>query len=168
MKNLAAAAFVASSRGAFSPTSTCTSSKSTSACMRMQHHADVPAAIHVASDAIAQSRANTAALSNIFFSGDASGPMISGIREFLVPSAFAAADKPKPPTNQEVTLLREALGAFYGERDYQKAEELLTKAIDAWQRQPPDERAALYRVRGDSLLVSESRNDAYMNITQSR
>ncbi len=83
-----------------------------------------------------------------------------GIREFLIPSANAIdTTKPKPPTNDEIKLLREALGAIYGERNPEKAVELLTKAITAWERQAPDERAALYRVRGDcymELLNAES------------
>ena len=77
----------------------------------------------------------------------------AGIREFLVPSAFAADNAaPKPPTNAEVKLLQDALGAVYGERNPEKGVELLSQAITAWERQNPDEKAALYRVRGDSYL----------------
>ena len=60
---------------------------------------------------------------------------------------------PSPPTNAEVKLLREAFGAFYGELNPEKAETLLSEAILAWERQPPDEKAALYRVRGDCYMV---------------
>lgn len=76
-----------------------------------------------------------------------------GIRDFLVPPAFAAESKPKPPSNDEIKLLREALGTLYGERNPDKALELLTKAVASWERQAPDERAALFRVRGDCYMV---------------
>lgn len=79
-------------------------------------------------------------------------PLMNGIRDFLIPPAYAADGKPKPPTNDEIKLLREALGALYGERNPEKAVELITKAISAWERQAPDERAALYRVRGDCYM----------------
>jgi len=72
-----------------------------------------------------------------------------GIREWLIPSAYAAEVAPKPPTVDEVKLLRDAFEVLYGQRDPAKAEDLLNKAIAAWERQPPDERAGLYRVRGD-------------------
>lgn len=67
-----------------------------------------------------------------------------------VPSS--SSSQPSPPTKEEIKLLREALGAIYGERNPEKASELLTQAIAAWERQPPDERAALYRVRGDCFM----------------
>ena len=58
-----------------------------------------------------------------------------------------------PPTAEEISLLREALAAFYGQpRDSNLALAKLDEALVAWQRQPPDERAALYRVRGDVHL----------------
>lgn len=77
------------------------------------------------------------------------------IQEWIgVPSAFAADTTIAPPTQSEVTLLREALASFYGvDRDLDKSEQLLTQAINAWQRQPPDEKAALYRVRGDCYMA---------------
>jgi hypothetical protein len=67
-----------------------------------------------------------------------------------------------PPTKQEVALLREAFAAFYGttDRDPTKALDLLSQALDAWQRQPADERAGLYRVRGDCYMALERPNDA--------
>ena len=80
--------------------------------------------------------------------------ILPSIRDWLLPPAYAAdAPAPKPPTNEEIKLLRDALGAIYGERNPTKAEELLSKAIVAWERQPPDEKAALYRVRGDCYMV---------------
>jgi len=74
--------------------------------------------------------------------------LLHGIREWLIPSANAA-DSSTPPTADEVKLLREAFEVLYGERNPAKAEGLLSKAITAWESQPPDERAGLYRVRGD-------------------
>ena len=74
----------------------------------------------------------------------------------LVQPASAAettSSSVKPPTNAEIKLLREAFGAFYGELNPEKAEGLLSEAITAWERQPPDEKAALYRVRGDCYTV---------------
>jgi hypothetical protein len=69
-----------------------------------------------------------------------------------VPPAFAA--ETGPPTKDEINTLREAFAAFYGaSRDATAAEQLLTQSIDAWQRQPPDEQAGLYRVRGDCYMV---------------
>ena len=85
--------------------------------------------------------------------------MGQAVRDFLVPPAYAA--DVKPPTNDEIKLLRSALGALYGERDPEKAEELITKAISAWERQAPDERAALYRVRGDCYTALANAEAAY-------
>jgi transcription termination factor NusB len=57
------------------------------------------------------------------------------IREWLVPDVLAA--EVGPPTQEEIKLLREAFATFYGvDRDLQKSEKLLSKAIDYWQRQP--------------------------------
>lgn len=97
----------------------------------------------------------------------------SGIAAFLqetllVPPAFAAEPKvaASPPSNEEVKLLREAFAAFYSvDRDLPRAEELLNQVIDAWQRQAPDEKAGLYRVRADCYVVRTSsvneRNDGF-------
>ncbi|CAB9512416.1 expressed unknown protein [Seminavis robusta] len=79
-------------------------------------------------------------------------PLEQGIREWLVPSALA--EEAGPPTQEEIKLLREAFATFYGvDRDLQKSEQLLSKVIEAWQRQPPDEKAGLYRVRGDCYMA---------------
>lgn len=83
-----------------------------------------------------------------------------GIQHWLqdnigVPPAVAASSTPSAPTREEITLLRQAFATFYGtDRDPVAAEPLLTKTIEAWQRQPPDESAGLYRVRGDCYMVS--------------
>ena len=72
----------------------------------------------------------------------------------LVPPANAADAVAEPPTKDEVKLLREAFSTFYGvDRDLEKSEQLLSQVIDAWQRQPPDEKAGLYRVRGDCYML---------------
>jgi hypothetical protein len=80
--------------------------------------------------------------------------LTAAIRDYLtVPPAFAA-DIVVPPSSKEVLLLREALASFYAvDRDAVKAEDLLSQAIEAWRRQAPDERAALYRVRGDCYMA---------------
>jgi len=95
--------------------------------------------------------------------------LTAAIREWLVPPAFAA-DTAAPPSQKEISLLREALATFYGvDRDLEKSQQLLTEAIDAWQRQPPDEKAALYRVRGDCFMAElkplEAENDYTTAIT---
>jgi tetratricopeptide (TPR) repeat protein len=84
------------------------------------------------------------------------------LRLSLVEPAYAAETiVASPPTKQEIALLREAFAAFYGaERDPSKALELLSKAVDAWQLQPGDERAGLYRVRGDCFMALEQPNEA--------
>lgn len=74
-------------------------------------------------------------------------------KEWLLPQPAFAADI-APPSNDEVQTLRSAFAAFYGaNRDAQAAEPLLTQSIQAWERQAPDEKAGLYRVRGDCYMV---------------
>ena len=95
--------------------------------------------------------------------------LLQGVREWLVPSAYAAGKtealaQPKPPTADEVKVLRDAFEALYGERNPIKAEVLLSQAIKAWERQPPDEQAGLYRVRGDCYAVSDITSYQYSNI----
>ena len=90
-----------------------------------------------------------------FESSSASSMLLTGIREWLVPSANAA--ETEPPTQEEVKLLREAFATFYGlDRDLIKSEKLLSQVVEAWQRQAPDEKAGLYRVRGDCYMVRVS------------
>lgn len=62
-------------------------------------------------------------------------PLAEGVREWLVPSALAA--EAGRPTQEEIKLLQEAFSAFYGvDRDLVKSEQLLSKVVEAWQRQP--------------------------------
>jgi len=77
-----------------------------------------------------------------------------GIRSFLIASANAQDNTIyTSPTNTEIKLLRSALDVVYGEKNPSKALPLLSDAITAWKNKAPDERAALYRVRGDCFLV---------------
>lgn len=96
------------------------------------------------------------------------------IKENTLPQpAFAADDMDVapivasgPPTNAEIQLLRNAFAAFYGSnRDAQAAEPLLTQSIQAWERQPDDEKAGLYRVRGDCYMVLLRPSDAIQDYT---
>lgn len=76
----------------------------------------------------------------------------------LVPPANAAPTTTAAlaPTNEEVVMLRQAFAAFYGvDRNLEQAENLFSQAIQSWQRQAPDERAGLYRVRGDVYMVCD-------------
>lgn len=70
-----------------------------------------------------------------------------------------------PPTQQEISLLREAFATFYGgggtssSPNPKAALPLLDEVVRAWERQPADERAGLYRVRADchmALLEAEA------------
>ncbi|KAG7351712.1 tetratricopeptide repeat protein [Nitzschia inconspicua] len=96
----------------------------------------------------------------------------SSISELWIPPANAAETATTavsaPPTKQEIALLREAFAAFYGttDRDPSKALDLLSQAIEAWQRQPADELAGLYRVRGDCYMALERPNDAIVDYGQ--
>lgn len=92
--------------------------------------------------------------------------MTAAVHEFLTVRPAFAADAVAPPTPKEVALLREALAAFYGvNRDVIKAQELLSQAIEAWQKQAPDERAALYRVRGDCYMALLKPQEAQKDYT---
>jgi tetratricopeptide (TPR) repeat protein len=67
-------------------------------------------------------------------------------------STIVAADQ-IPPSSDDIALLRAAFAEMYQSRDYDKAYGLLTDVIARWQDQPADERAGLYRVRGDCSMV---------------
>lgn len=102
-----------------------------------------------------------AASTTVLSSSPSSSSQLSWqIQEWLqdslgVPPASAAADAiAPPPSKEDIALLRQAFASFYGMgRDYAVALDLLSKAIAAWQGQPPDEQAGLYRVRGDCQLA---------------
>lgn len=83
-------------------------------------------------------------------------------RAAAVPPAWAADDASTaaaavPPTEAEVAALRRAFDALYGTGANAgapkpaEADVLLTESLGAWERanRPPDERAAVLRVRGD-------------------
>lgn len=101
--------------------------------------------------------------SNSLYSAFSSNRMLDATKEWLastsasfslLPQPANAAEVPQPPTNGEVQLLRKAFAAFYGvPRDAVTAEHLLSEAIQAWERQAPDERSGLHRVRGDCYMA---------------
>ena len=71
-----------------------------------------------------------------------------------VPPAFAAEGDTGPPTKEEILTLQKAFAAFYGaQRDPEAALPLLDESVQNFERQPPDERAGLYRVRGDCKMA---------------
>lgn len=72
-----------------------------------------------------------------------------------------------PPTAAEIKLLREAFASFYGtQRDPPRALELFNQVVEAWQRQPPDELAGIYRVRGDVFMANLDANSAIQDYTK--
>jgi hypothetical protein len=59
-----------------------------------------------------------------------------------------------PPTKDEIITLQKAFGAFYGpSRSPKTALPLLDESIKSFERQPADERAGLFRVRGDCKMA---------------
>jgi len=73
-----------------------------------------------------------------------------------------AAGAPFEPSKADVLLLRQAFAEFYGpNRDLEKSKELLSEAIERWQKQPADEKAGLYRVRGDCYMLLSLSKEAY-------
>ena len=100
----------------------------------------------------------------------------------LVPSAHAVADLARdlpttttttsiptttgPPTKDEIQILQDAFGAFYGApRDPTTALPLLDQAITAFARQAPEERAGLYRVRADCYMAVQQPTQAMADYT---
>lgn len=84
-----------------------------------------------------------------------------------VPPAAAADDEvvvaaaTGPPTKDEVLTLQKAFSAFYGaQRDAKTALALLDESVKNFERQPPDERAGLYRVRGDCKMALKNPAEA--------
>lgn len=93
----------------------------------------------------------------------ASGSLAKGVREWLVPSANAAIEG---PTNEQIDLLRRAFAALYNEGGSPEvALPLLNDVVEAWAKQPADERAGLYRVRGDCHLRLLQMKDAVKDYT---
>lgn len=83
-----------------------------------------------------------------------------------IPPAFAAEGEAGPPTKDEIITLQKAFAAFYGaQRDPQAALPLLDESIQNFQRQPPDERAGLYRVRGDCKMALKNPSEAIEDYT---
>lgn len=71
-----------------------------------------------------------------------------------------------PPTKDEIITLQKAFGAFYGpNRDPVIALPLLDESIKSFERQPADERAGLYRVRGDCKMSLKLSQDAINDYT---
>lgn len=90
---------------------------------------------------------------SVFSAPTNNNAMLTGIRQFLVPSANAATPDAAPPSPKDIKLLQDAMASFYGvDRDLTKSSELLSQAIEVWKGQPADERAALYRVRADCYM----------------
>ena len=86
-----------------------------------------------------------------------------GISSWLVATTTTTIADVAAPSKADVQLLRQAFAEFYGvNRDLVKSEELLSQVIVLWEKQPPDERAALYRVRGDcyTLLADAAKAQA--------
>ena len=93
--------------------------------------------------------ASTTMRTTLLPQGLSSAALQQGISSFVV-----AAETAAPPSKADVQLLRQAFAEFYGvDRDLKKSQELLSTAIDLWANQAPDERAALYRVRGDCYTL---------------
>lgn len=88
--------------------------------------------------------------------------MMEHIREWIVPSANAIV----PPSEKDVDLLQQAMAAYYNQdRDFAKAETLLSQSIQAWQSQPADELAGLYRIRADCYMSLLKPEDAIKDFT---
>jgi tetratricopeptide (TPR) repeat protein len=83
-----------------------------------------------------------------------------------IPPAFAAEGETGPPTKDEILTLQKAFAAFYGaQRDPQTALPFLDESIQNFQRQPPDEQAGLYRVRGDCKMALKNAAEAIEDYT---
>ena len=89
------------------------------------------------------------------------------IRQWLLPPAEAA--DVVTPSAGDIDLLRQAMAAYYNQqdRDVSKAEGLLTQAIQAWQSQPVDELAGLYRIRADCYMSLLKPDDAIQDYSRS-
>jgi hypothetical protein len=80
-----------------------------------------------------------------------------------VAEVSTSSQQQQPPTEEDVALLRQAFSEFYGvARDLAVSDKLLSQTIDRWEatKQPADELAGLYRVRGDCRMLSAQAVDA--------
>ena len=150
------------------PSVTSTTSITSSTSISAIYHSDVPYSSSVSSDTNPTTTFLTQQLKQQQPKSSSSLSKLSTIQSklnegitnyLLIPPASAATTSdttppPSPPTKNEIKLLRDAFSALYGERNPEKAEGLLSDAIVAWERQNPDEKAALFRVRGDCYTVS--------------
>lgn len=148
--NLLVTAFVGSGNREFGIHTTTTTSKRCTGPLGLALMSDLPITQPTAPaiESMAAVQSNHGQLTSW-----SSPALLTGIQEWLVPSAYAA-EPPAPPSQDEIKLLRDAFATFYGlDRDLVKSEEMLTKVVEAWQRQAPDEKAGLYRVRGDCYMA---------------
>ena len=94
---------------------------------------------------------NVLATTSVVSVSTVAAPQQSSILQDGISSWLVAAVE---PSKADVQLLRQAFAEFYGvNRDLLKSESLLTQAVDLWAQQADDERAALYRVRGDCYTL---------------
>ncbi|KAL7549560.1 hypothetical protein ACHAWF_012829 [Thalassiosira exigua] len=90
--------------------------------------------------------------------GGGSSAVVRGSPSVLLAANARGGGSPeRPPTPEEVSLLRRAFALFYGagpERDVEEAERSLGECIATWEAtgQGGDEVAGLYRVRGDARM----------------
>lgn len=85
--------------------------------------------------------------------------LLENIRQWILPDAVAeegariiTVEEAVAPTTGDIEILEDALNALYEEQNFAKAEQLLTKAISLWKRQPALEQAELYQLRGDCFM----------------
>jgi hypothetical protein len=72
----------------------------------------------------------------------------------LVLADSSASPSQSPPTQQEILLLRQAFSTFYGTPpNPRSALPMFDQVLMAWERQPADEKAGLYRVRADCQMA---------------
>jgi len=94
-----------------------------------------------------------------------SSALQDGVTQWL--SAATPAAVAEPPSKADIQLLRSAFAEFYGvNRDLSKAQDLLSQTIAKWQQQPADERAGLYRVRGDCHMLLLNADAAWKDYDQ--
>ena len=83
-------------------------------------------------------------------------------------AAVTVTAGPQPPTKEEILTLQKAFSAFYGpSRSPSIALPLFDESIQSFERtkQPADERAGLYRVRGDCKMALSLSQEAINDYT---